>query len=81
MFTRFFIKSLPLDTQLKYVLKNGLYIGPRQTSGRTAHLYMIDKQIVEVFYYQDNLNNKPEKITWLPGLEDLESYLQHDLKK
>jgi len=40
MFVRLFIKSLPLDTQLKYVLKNGLYIGPRKTTGRTAHLYL-----------------------------------------
>ncbi|MFN4946374.1 MAG: hypothetical protein ACOVOF_03070 [Chryseotalea sp.] len=81
MFVRLFIKSLPLDTQLKYVLKNGLYIGPRKTTGRTAHLYIIDKKVVEVFYLQDDINNKPEKITWLPGLENLESHLQRDLIK
>ncbi|MCZ8355950.1 MAG: hypothetical protein O9340_14510 [Cyclobacteriaceae bacterium] len=81
MFARFFIKSLPLDAQLKYVLKNGLYIGPRQTSGRTAHLHMVDKKVVEVLYLQDDENNKPEKITWLPGLENLESHLQRDLIK
>jgi hypothetical protein len=80
MFLKFFIKRMPLETQLEFVNKHGLYIGPRKTEGRTAHLYMLDKKVVEVLYADDNTEKKPEKITWLPGLDKLESHLQRDIR-
>lgn len=74
------LKRLSLQQQLNYVRKNSAYLGVRRSENRELHLYLFGKRIVEVLFEGDDINSKPEKLIWLPGLQDLEHHLEREFK-
>ena len=80
MFFRFILKRMPLQKQVAYVKRNAIYLGTRNTESRTPHLYMLGKLIAEVLFEEDDYTKKPERLVWLPGLQQLESHLEKEFK-
>lgn len=77
----FILKKLPLRKQVAYVQKNALYLGTRNSENRKPHLYTLgSKLMAEIFFEEDDLNKKPERLVWLPGLQHLENHLEREFK-
>lgn len=80
MFFQFILKRLSLQKQVAYVKRNAVYLGTRNAESRTPHLYMLGKMIAEVLFEEDDYTKKPERLVWLPGLQQLESHLEKEFK-
>jgi hypothetical protein len=80
MFIHFFIKRLSIERQVLYLKKNGVYLGQRTSENRRPHLYMLGRKIAEVVFEKDDNNKNPEKLVWIPGLQQLESHLEKEFK-
>jgi len=80
MFFHFFIKRLSIERQVLYLKKYAVYLGPRTSENRTPHLYMLGKRIAEVLFENDDINKKPQRLVWLPSLQQLESHLEKEFK-
>ena len=80
MFFQFILKRLSLQKQVAYVKRNAVYLGTRNAETRTPHLYMLGKMIAEVLFEEDDYTKKPERLVWLPGLQQLESHLEKEFK-
>jgi hypothetical protein len=80
MFMHLILKRMPIEKQVKYIIKNGAYLGSRTSEGRMPHLYMLNKKIAEISFEGDDVTKKPEKLIWHPGLQQLESHLEKEFK-
>lgn len=80
MLLQFILKRLPLQKQVAYVKKNAVYLGTRSTDSRTPHLYSLGKLMAEVMFEDDDNTKKPERLVWLPGLQQLKSHLEKEFK-
>jgi hypothetical protein len=74
------LKRLSLQQQFNYVRKYAVHLGVRRNENRVLHLYLLRKRIVEVLFEEDDATKKPEKLIWLPGLQDLQNHLAKEFK-
>jgi hypothetical protein len=60
--------------------RRGIVLGTRNKDGRQGYLYMVNNLFAEIFYEDDNPRFRPERLTVLHGLENLNKYLEKDLR-
>ena len=80
MFLRHFFKHFSSSKQQAHLKKKGVMIGTRQKDGRKAYLYMLKDFFVEVFYKSDLPENDVEHIKLIPGLKNLNQYLESEFR-
>jgi hypothetical protein len=80
MFLKFFFRRMSLIKQVSYIKKKGIMLGTRLKDGRKFFIYMLHDLFVEVLYKNDNIDNEPEKLTMLKGLDNLNNYLESEFK-
>jgi hypothetical protein len=80
MLLRFFFSRMSLQKQSNYLKKKGLMLGTRLKDGRKIYIYMLRDLFVEVMYKQDGVDNEPETLTILRGLENLNQYLEKEFR-
>jgi hypothetical protein len=80
MLLRFFFSRMSLQKQSDYLKKKGLMLGTRLKDGRKIYIYMLRDLFVEVMYKQDGVDNEPETLTILRGLENLNQYLEKEFR-
>ncbi len=55
-------------------------IGTRHKEGRKVYLYMVKDLFVEVFYKSDTPENDAEQVKLIPGLKNLNQYLESEFR-
>ncbi len=55
-------------------------LGTRLKGGRKIYIYMLRDWFIEVVYKQDNMDNEPENLKMLVGLDKLNDYLEKEFK-
>jgi hypothetical protein len=80
MFLKLFFKHFSLTKQIAHLKNKGVMIGSRHKNGRRVYLYMIKDFFVEVFYQNDTPENNAEKIIMIPGLKNLNHYLESEFR-
>lgn len=80
MFLRLFFKHFSLSKQITHLKNKGVMIGTRQKNGRKVYLYMVKDFFVEVFYKSDMPENGAERIKLIPGLKNLNQYLESEFR-
>jgi hypothetical protein len=71
---------MSLEGKVRHLKKKGIMLGTREKNGRKIHIYMLRDLFVEVFYLNDDENDKPEKVNILRGLNNLNEYLEKEFK-
>ena len=80
MFLRLFFKHFSLSKQIAQLKSKGVMIGTRYKDGRKVYLYMIKDFFVEVFYKSDTPENEAEQVKLIPGLKNLNQYLESEFR-
>lgn len=80
MLLQFFFNQLPSSKQIEYLKKRGILLGTRTRDSRKIFVYMLTDLFVEVLYKNDNTEEKPEKLTTLNGLKNLNDYLEKEFR-
>ena len=80
MFLRFVFKHFSLSKQVAQLKSKGVMIGTRHKDGRKVYLYMIKDFFVEVFYKSDIPENDAEQVKLIPGLKNLNQYLESEFR-
>ena len=80
MFLKLFFKHFSLTKQIAHLKSKGVMIGTRHKEGRKVYLYMIKDFFVEVFYKSDTPENEAEQIKMIPGLKNLNHYLESEFR-
>lgn len=81
MLLQFFFNQLPSYKQIEYLKKRGILLGTRTKDSRKIFVYMLTDLFVEVLYKNDNTEERPEKLTTLNGLKNLNDYLERDFRR
>ena len=80
MFLKLFFKHFSSSKQIAHLKNRGVMIGTRQKEGRKVYLYMLKDFFVEVFYKSDIPENDVEHIKLIPGLKNLNQYLESEFR-
>jgi hypothetical protein len=80
MLLRLFFKHFSLPKQIEHLKNKGVMIGTRHKDGRKVYLYMIKDFFVEVFYKSDTPENEAEQVKLIPGLKNLNQYLESEFR-
>ena len=80
MFTKFFFRRLSLESQAKFMKKKGISLGSRWKDGRYIFMYMFRDLFVEILFLQDNIENAPEAVTIISGLEEFNKRLEDEIR-
>ena len=80
MLLQFFFNQLPGSKQIEYLKKRGVLLGTRTKDNRKIFVYMLTNLFVEVIYKNDNTDDRPEKLTTLNGLKNLNEYLEKEFR-
>ena len=60
--------------------RTGIVLGTRKKDGRQTYLYMVNNLFAEILYENDNPRMSVEGLVVLEGLNDLNKYLERDIK-
>jgi hypothetical protein len=80
MFTRFLFNRMTLRQQVSYLKRKGVVLGTRLKDGRKIYIYMLKDLFIEVMFENDDVDNEPEKLIVLRGLENLNNHLEKEFK-
>ena len=80
MILKFFFKQMSLRRQANFLKKKGIMLGTRLKDGRRIYIYMLRNLFIEVLYKNDNVNEVPEKLNMLDGLNSLNEYLEKEFR-
>jgi hypothetical protein len=80
MITKFFFKRLSLPAQAKFIKKRGISLGSRWKNGRYIYMYMFRSIFVEILFVNDNLDNEPESVTVISGIEEFSKRLEDEIR-
>jgi len=61
--------------------RRGLVVGTRHKNGRMVYLYMLDNLFAEIIYKHDIPSFNPERVVLLDGLQNLNRYLEAELRR
>ncbi|HEY0656578.1 MAG TPA: hypothetical protein VGD65_25770 [Chryseosolibacter sp.] len=80
MITKFFFKRLSVESQANFVKKRGISLGSRWKDGRTIYMYMFRSIFVEVLFVNDNVENAPEDVTVISGIDEFNKRLEEEIR-
>lgn len=60
--------------------RRGIVVGTRNKNGRLGYLYMVNNLFAEIFYENDNPRLTVEHVHLMHGLQNLNRYLEKDLR-
>jgi hypothetical protein len=80
MILKFFFRQMSLQKQANFLKKKGIMLGTRLKDGRRIYIYMLRNLFIEVLYKDDNVNEMPEKLNMLDGLNSLNEYLEKEFR-
>lgn len=60
--------------------RRGIVLGTRTKNGRLGYLYMVNNLFAEIVYENDNPRLTVEQLVVLDGLQNLNKYLEKDLR-
>lgn len=80
MILKFFFKHMSQERQANFLKKKGIMLGTRLKDGRRIYIYMLRNLFIEVLYKNDNVNEVPEKLNLLDGLNSLNEYLEKEFR-
>jgi hypothetical protein len=80
MFTRFLFNRMTLRQQVSYLKRKGVVLGTRLKDGRKIYIYMLKDLFIEVMFENDDVDNEPEKLIVLRGLDNLNNHLEKEFK-
>lgn len=73
-------KFLADKRKFEMLREKGIMLGSRWRNERRVYLYMVKDFFVEVMYPQDDIDREPEKINTFSNLDNLNAYLERDLR-
>jgi len=71
---------MSLNQQARYLKKKGIILGTRIKDSRRIYIYMLSDLFVEVKFQNDNVDNTPENVNILQGLDNLNTYLEKEFR-
>lgn len=80
MFLKFLFKRLSITRQAEFIRRRGIVLGTRKKDGRQTYLYMANNLFAEILYENDNPRMGVEAIVVLDGINDLNRYLEKDIR-
>lgn len=80
MILKLILKNLSMTRQADFIKRRGIVLGTRNKDGRQGYLYMVNNLFAEIFYQNDNPGLSAERLIVLHGLENLNRYLEKDLR-
>ena len=80
MLLKFIFQQMSLPKQVSMLKKRGIMLGTRFKNGRKIHIYMLRDLFAEVMYKNDNVEDTPESLNLLRGLNGLNEYLEKEFK-
>jgi hypothetical protein len=80
MILKIFFNRLSRSSQAKFMKRRGIVLGTRNKEGRLIYVYMVNNLFAEIAYENDNPKNKVESLVVIKGLQQLNKYLEKDLR-
>jgi hypothetical protein len=80
MFLKFLFKRLSITRQAEFMRRRGIVLGTRKKDGRQTYLYMMNNLFAEILYENDNPRMSVEALVVLDGLNDLNAYMEKDIR-
>ena len=81
MLLRFIFRRMSIKRQVSFLKRNGVALGTRVKDGRRIYIYILLRDLfVEVIYKGDCIENEPEKLSMLKGLDNLNDYLEKEFR-
>lgn len=77
---RVFFQWLSMKRQAAFMKRRGIILGTRERNGRQGYLYMVNNLFAEIFFENDNPQMNAERIVVMRGLENLNRYLEKDVR-
>ncbi len=77
---RVFFRWLSMESQAAFMKRRGIILGTRERNGRQGYLYMVNNLFAEIFFENDNPQMDAERIVVMRGLENLNRYLEKDVR-
>lgn len=69
-----------MESQAAFMKRRGIILGTRERNGRQGYLYMVNNLFAEIFFENDNPQMDAERIVVMRGLENLNRYLEKDVR-
>ena len=80
MILKLIFKRLSMPRQAAFMKRRGIVLGTRNKNGRQSYLYMVNNLFAEILYENDNPRLKVEGLVVIDGLNNLNKYLEKDLR-
>ncbi len=69
-----------MERQVRYLKKKGILLGPRLKNGRKIYIYMLRNLFVEVLFKNDDMEEAPEQVNLVSGIDNLNKYLEDEFR-
>lgn len=60
--------------------KRGISLGSRWKNGRYIFMYMFRDLFVEILFKNDNIENEPEMVTIISGIDEFNKRLEDEIR-
>jgi hypothetical protein len=80
MITKFLFKRLSVLSQANFMKKRGISLGSRWKDGRYIYMYMFRSLFVEILFVNDKIENDPEIVTVISGIDEFNRRLEDEIR-